>query len=507
MQENKRIAVNSIVIFLRLCITSVVGLLASRLILDALGASDYGLYNVVGGLVTLLNILNTTMISTTYRFIAYELGKGDSGDSHRVFNASFIIHALLAFLILIIGISVGEWYVNNYLNVAADKIEDAIFVLRVSVITAAISTMMVPHQGLLIANEKFTITALVDIVLALLRLGVIYFFLYLPDNRLRFYSMIMLGYTTLQALLFYGYNFIYYRRIVSFAFIKDSALYKKMLSFSLWTLFGGFANVGKSQGMVMIINFFYGTIVNAAFAVANNISRFVTVFANSLSQAAIPQITKSFGGGNEGRSITLTSYISKYSFLLMSIVAFPVLLETDFLLSVWLKEVPVGASTFCRIVVLDALLGCLGAGIPALVNATGDIKWYQIVLYTFIFMGVPLAYFLAKIGFNQFMIPVVYCFITVGGAAIKLLFLKYYYKIEIRMIYDISYKCIFKITIPLLVVFLFYNPGSFTIFGHIMGMVLSEVLLIVVIYFLGMNSRERNMINEMLQSGIKRIRR
>ena len=182
MNENKKIAINSVVIFARLCITSVIGIFTSRIVLDALGASDYGLYNVVGGIVTLLNVVNTAMLSTTYRYIAFEVGKKKDGNTNKIFNVSLLIHAIFSIFILVVGLIVGTWYVNNYLNIPIEKISDAHFVLRVSLITSAISTLLVPYQGLLVAYEKFTLNAVIDIVSCVLRLVVLLLFIILMKH-------------------------------------------------------------------------------------------------------------------------------------------------------------------------------------------------------------------------------------------------------------------------------------------------------------------------------------
>ena len=194
MNENKKIAFNSVILFVRLCITSVISLISARFVLQALGASDYGLYNVVGGIVALLNVVNTAMVTTSYRYIAFELGKGEKGNPNKVFNSSLAIHVVFGLLILLVGLPVGEWYVSNYLNVPAESISDAHFVLRVSVVTTMASTMLVPYQGLLVAFEKFYVSAVIDILTQSLKLAAIFALVYYVGNRLRMYSLIMMGY-------------------------------------------------------------------------------------------------------------------------------------------------------------------------------------------------------------------------------------------------------------------------------------------------------------------------
>lgn len=504
MNDNKKIAYNSVIIFLRLIITSVVGIVASRIVLDALGASDFGLYNVVGGIVVLLNVVNTAMLSTTYRYLAFEIGKKENGLPNKVFNASLLVHCCFAVFIIFVGLTLGEWYVNNILNVDACKLPDARFVFHVSLLTTAFSTVLVPYQGLLVAYEKFSVNAVIDIVSCLIRLVVLALFIYQPVNRLRLYSIIMFCYTVLAGLMYLIYCYRNYKDVIKLKIYKQGVLIREMMSFALWTLFGAVSSIGKTQGSAMIINFFFGTTVNAAYAVANQIESFILMFARSLNNAAIPQITKNYSSGNQDRSILLTSYISKYTYLLMSLVAFPVLLEMDFLLGLWLKEVPEGATEFCKLMVLGGLIGCLGEGIPALVNATGNIKVYQIIFHTFNLLGLPIAFVFYKIGSNPYVILEVYCVIYLLSAILRLFLLKYLYKFDIKFLINKSYVRIFMVTIPLAIYYYFYNTDGMDLKYHIIYGVLSELFLLFVIAVLGTDKNERNKILGYVNARLKR---
>jgi len=397
MNENKRIAFNSVIIYLRLCVVSLISIILSRVVLDALGVSDFGLYNVVGGIVLLLNVINSSMTSTTYRYLAFEIGKKENGNPNKIFNTSRIIHLAFAALIVLVGEPLGELYIINYLNVASESIPDAQFVFRLSIIAAAINTIFVPNQGLLVAYEKFRATALIDIISNLVKLGLILLFIYSDTNRIRLYSIIMLSYTVINSLAYYMYCKKYHNDVVACSLNKDRRMYKEMVSFSSWTLFGAFANVGKSQGSVIIINYFFGTIINAAYAVARQVEVFIMMFARSLGSAAVPQTTKSFSAGDLQRSISITSRISKYTFVLMALISFPVIIEIDFLLGLWLKDVPNGSAQFCQLIILGNLIGCLGEGIPNLINACGKIKAYQVIVHTIMILGLPISFVLYKI--------------------------------------------------------------------------------------------------------------
>ena len=504
MTGNKRIAVNSVVIFLRLCIVSVIGIYASRVVLDALGVSDYGLYNVVGGIVVLLNAVNAAMVSTTYRYIAFELGKKNdaSKNINKIFNTSQVIHIGFALLIVVFGFTLGLWYVINYLNVPEGKTADAIFVLSISICTTSISTAMVPYQGLLVAFEKFTVNAVIDILSCIIRLAVLLLFIYSDCNRLRLYSLIMLGYTLSYCIAYYVFCFYQYHKLIAFKIYRDLKLYKEMLIYAGWIVYGAFAYALKSEGSNIIINLFFGTLVNAAYAVANQIGGFIMTFSRSLNSAAIPQITKNVSGGDTDRSVRLASYISKYTFFLMSLAAFPVVLEMDFLLGLWLKKVPVGATIFCRLMVLGGLLDCLGEGISPLINATGKIKNYVFVIHTAMLCGLPVAFGLYKLGFPPYTITILFCAISLICAILKIYMLRRILHFDVMMFVKTSYIKILMVSIPLILYYIFYNTAE-TLTGHIANLIISECFLVVVIGILGTDKAERNKIKIFVQAKLK----
>ena len=492
MNDNKKLAFNSLIIFIRLCIVSFIGIFSSRIILDALGASAYGLYNVVGGIVTLLNVMNTAMLSTTYRYMAFEIGKKNNGLPNKVFNTCLLIHAIFAILILLSGFSLGIWYIDNYLNVPVERINDARFVLVVSLLTTSFSTLLIPYQGLLVAYERFAITAIIEIISCIIRFVAISLVLYRVNNSLCVYSIIQAIYTLILGLACSVICYKDYYSIVKLKYYRDYALIKEMMAFALWILFGAVAIIGKTQGCVILINLFFGTLVNAAYAIGHQIETYVSMFARSLNSAAVPQITKNFSRGNNGRTLLLTSYISKYTFIIMMIVAYPVIIEIDFILGMWLKEVPEGAGIFCRLILLNALIGCFGEGISALISATGNIKNYQIIFQTFNLLGVPVAYFSFKMGYDQYSILYVYIGVSVAAALLRVYLLKALYHFEVELIVKVSYTKIFIIMVPLSVFYFFYSSADYSVMGHICGLVLSELFLISVVILVGLDSREKN---------------
>lgn len=502
MGENKKIAINTVVIFGKLFVVSLLGLLSARFVLQALGASDYGLYNVVGGMVVLLNVLNTSMITTTYRFLAYEMGKGEQGNPNKIFNASLAIHIGLALLFLVVGGIIGEYYISNYLNVDIGKFADARFVFRVSLVTMAVSTVFVPHQGLIVALEKFTISAIFEVVTKVIAfVGVVYLLSY-SGNKLRLYSIIMMLVSFLQCGLMYFYTRIRSYSVIKIKVNRDGSIYREMFSFTGWILFGACSSVGQTQGRVMIVNYYFGTIVNAAYGIANQIENYIQLFARSLNQAAVPQITKSFSGGDQYHSKKLACYISKYTFILMTFVVFPLMIDTEFILQLWLKDVPEGTVVFCKLMMINGLLGCLGEGIPALVQATGKIKYFQIIMSSTSLMSLPIAILFFALGAPVYTILLISCGVTLINAIIRLYLLKRIVHFDIKNFVTVSYLRMVFISIPLVIAYLLYNPSSYSTSGHICGIVVSELFLLACIAILGIDNNERLIISKFIKQKI-----
>lgn len=489
MNDNKRIAVNSLVIFARLCVVSAIGLISARVVLKALGASDYGLYNVVGGIVTLLNIFNTAMVSTTYRYIAFELGKGEKGNTNRVFNASFVIHSVFAGLILFLGLTIGLWYINNYLNVEPGKLGDARFVFFLSIVTTMINTLFIPYSGLLIAYERFHVPAIIDIVVNVIMIALLVALLYYGGNKLRLYSIIMLACRFLNSLFVYIYSRRNFKSVIKFIIPKGKSLYREMTGFAAWILVGAVASVGRAQATAMIVNYFFGTIVNASFAIAGQVERFIALFSRSLNKAAIPQITKNYSGGNKNRSVKLTSYISKYTFFLMSLVAFPIFLEVDFLMGIWLEEVPKNAALYCRFMILAGLLGCTGEGLPALIQASGKIKYFQI-LSTLIILSVPIGAVFFYFGYPPHTIQIIFCTMSFIIIFLRLYLLKVIINLDIIYFVKTSYLRIFMVFIPMFVLYLFYDSSSFSVMQHFLSMIGLVLFLVLDIIIFGVDANE-----------------
>lgn len=424
MNGNKLIFFNTGVLYIKLILVSVIGLIASRLILSALGASDYGLYSVVGGIVSFINIIGVTMVSVSYRYMAVEIGKGEAGYPNKIYNTLFLIHIILALSLLVVGETIGLFYVNNYLNVEPGKIGDARFVLHISLLTTAISLVTVPVNGLIIASEKFIYTSLTEIGVNIVKLILVIVLCYFMGNRLRLFSIIMFIVTLLTSFSYWTYCKIKYPSVIKYKFNSDKKDYRGIANFTGWSLLGAVAVVGAHQGAALVINYFFGTILNAAFGLATQVNRYVQLMTNSLNQASVPQIMKSYGAGDEGRSLDIVYTISRYSTLIFSIIAIPIILCVDELLAIWLVDVPEYTNIFVVFMLINAMVGILFSGFDPCIQSTGKIKENEIGYGLITIAILPIMFILYKLGMPPYVNVIVVPFLTLGTRVFQIHILK-----------------------------------------------------------------------------------
>lgn len=503
MNDNKRIVVNTGILYGKLVITTIIGLLASRYILLSLGSSDFGLYSVVGGVVTFLNVIGVTMVSTSYRFLAVGLGTGDLKRLGQTYSCLSLIHWLLALFLLVIGEIVGLYYINNYLVVAPDKLADARFVFHISLLTAAVTVINVPASGLTIAKEKFLFTSIVEVIIAVARLIFVLFMMTYGGNRLRFFAFIMLGMQFLNLIMYQSYCFIHDRGIVKFKFNKRKDDYKEIASFTGWSLFGASAYIGNTQGAAIIINRFFGTVLNAAYGIASQVNSYANTFIKGITQAAVPQIMKSYGAGNQERSLRLVYIICRISSLALLLLLVPMLSFTHEILVVWLKEPPEYAVEFVVFLLITLFVSVLGSGFDSCIQSTGKIRNNEVVYALICLIQLPIMYVAYKLGAEPYFNAILLC----GATLIQ----KTY---QIHLLGKIAsfdvYAYLKESVIPVLITFAVTLPPillvkhtfTFSTIGLIIFIILYEVWIVVAIYLFGLKQGEKMQIINFVKSKV-----
>ncbi len=507
MIGNKKIAVNSVILFLRLVVTTVIGLYTSRVVLIQLGAKDYGLYVVVGGIVTMMSFLNITMLTTTYRFLAVELGKTEKGYPNKVFNTSLVIHIMLSIVLIIISETVGIWYIKAHLNIISEKIPDAIFVLHFTVLATAFNILSVPFQGLITAKENFIVRALIEILRAVIKLILVFFLIEYLGNKLRAYSIIMAIAMVVPSTSFILYCYINYWEVVKIKINKKIDDYIEMLKFSGWILLGAIAHISVRQGAALIINIFFGTALNAAFGIASQVYNYIMMFVRNLNQAAVPQIMKSQSGGDSKRSLELVYSISKYAFFMMMLPSVPILLSINSILVIWLKKVPNYTKEFVVLMIVNGLIGVLASGFDAVIQATGNIRKNQIFYSVIMISTLPLSYILYKLNFAPYFITVATILATFSYLIVQIFILK---EITDFNFYDYWRRTLFPVFLVLLFVipqFIlnYFIDDSRDVGSVIMFSFISILLTIVSIFLIGLNRREKQVIFNLISKVRQKI--
>ena len=497
-EKNSLIIKNSGILFFRLLCTSVIGVFTSRFVIRSLGASDFGIYSVVGGIVLIMGLLNSVMTSTTYRFIAFEVGKSGKDGVNKIFNVSLVIHLCLALFVLLITETVGVYYVNHYLNVAANKLGDAVFVLRFSTYSTFFVILSIPYQGLIIAQEKFSVQAKVEVARSVLGLLVALVIVHYIGNRLRLYALLIAIANIVPSLLFFAYCKYRYSEIIKWDFQRGISRYKEMIGFSGWLTFGTIAWVGQRQGADLIVNIFFGSVINAATGIANQVNSIVLMFARNLGQAAIPQITKSVGSEDTERTKTLVAYISKYTYFLMLLPALPILLETDFLLKLWLGKLPPYTIIFCKLMIVNALIESFSSGLPSTIYASGKVKIFMITGGSISLLSLPVSYLLFKAGYPPYTILVIYIFVSVINIVVCQVLLKIILNFNVRFFLKTSLLRIFYVSILLIPLFFIRDFFQSGFIRFILLSVFVEFWILAVIYFVGIGKDEKDTLRQMI---------
>lgn len=505
-KENTRIFKNTLIIYVRMVFIIVIGLLCTRYVLAALGKSDYGLYTVVGGLIAMLGFLSTAMSTTTRRFINIEMGKPD-GNPNRIFNICLAVHIALAALILVFAETVGMYYIHHWLNVEPGKMQDAVFVFQISTISACLGIINLPYQSLMESFERFFQTSAIDIVSNLFRLVMVIFLLGYEGNGLRLYAVIMVAMTFMSMVLYHLYCHRNWPGIIRWNPQKGRETYREVISFNNYTAISAAAYIARTQGSTLIVNFFFGTVVNSALSVAYQIENFSVTSMSRLTNAAAPQITQNYSGGNQQRSIDLVYKISRFSVLLMTVLVCCAYVEIDFLLGLWLKDVPEGAILFTKWTLLSALVRSFTAGTSTLEQATGKIKWFQIWNSALSIACLPIGFAAYRMGAPVVTIIQLYIGYSVVYRIVELVLLHRLIGFDVTGYLTKSYIKPLLVVLIMAAFLLLYNrivPENIALAGHLMGIMITFVTVLVVSFFVGMYPWERDSVKRILISKLEK---
>lgn len=488
--SNNIIFKNSLILTLRLIINTIIGLVASRLILKALGVTDFGIFSVVGGIVFMLSFVNSILTNTTNRFLSYELGL-ENGNVNRIFNVTLLIHVIAAIIFVLFVEIFGVYYIENLLKIAPSRISEAFWVLQFAAISMFFSIVSIPYQSMIFAMERFYYLSIVEIVRNLLNLLIALLLMLDFDNKLILYSVLVCINNVLPSILYYLYCKIKYSNYVLFKLYKNREIYKQVFSYTGWNGLGVVAYFSKTTGSELLLNFFFGITYNAAYSIANQLNNLALTFSMNISQATVPQIIKNYSNGNDGRVHTLCVYSSKYTYFFLLIPILPVLLEADQILKIWLSEFPYQAVVFLKLLVIITLFNSITNGLTSFVQATGKIKFFQISLSFITFLVLPISYLLFKHGYTAKWVLIVLLIATILNLVVNQILLQIILKINFNFYFKFLYSKIITITLLLLPLFIFHSYLQEGIRRFVFTILLAEGWLFFCIYFFGISKEER----------------
>ena len=399
-ENNKRIAKNTLYLYVRMLLTIAVSLYTGRVVLNVLGVEDYGIYNVVGGVIASFSFLTSTLSGASSRYITYELEKANLERLRLVFNTSFNLHLLLAIVVFLLAESVGLWLLNNKLIIPEDRILAAHIVYQCCIVNTIITITQIPFNADIIAHEKMNVYAYISVIEVLLKLlSIILLQLLNTSDKLILYGGLTVCVGGLINLIYRCYCHKHFKES-KYLLKMDKSLFFSMLSFSGWDLYGNMSVVVNSQGKVMLLNAFFGPIINASSGIATQINGVIISFVTNFQMAVRPQIVKKYADNDIGAMIALNNNAAKYSFILIYLISLPVILETHFILNIWLGIVPEYVVSFVRLCLVSSIIWCIFQPVSISIHAIGKMKKISFLTGSMYLLSIILTYLLLKMGFS-----------------------------------------------------------------------------------------------------------
>lgn len=493
--NNKRIAKNTFYLYLRMVISTVVSLYTVRVVLNVLGEQDYGIYNVIGGVVILFSFLNHAMNSATQRFLSYEIGRNDDVMLRKTFSMSINCHVILALSVLVLLETIGLWFINTQINIPESRTLAAHFVYQFSIITFVLNILRVPFTASIISFERMSFYAYMSIIEVLLNLGIVYILLLDIDiDKLILYAALK----SLISAIFIILSYLYCKRQFKscrYSFFWDSSLFKKLFSFSGWSMIGAGSTLVTQSGSNILINIFCGVTVNAAYGIASQVSSVIYQFVSNFQLAFQPQIVKLHASKQVEEQVSLVNRASKLSYFLLLVIFVPFVLKADFVLDLWLKETPSYAVEFCRWMLVYSLIDSIQAPLWMTISATGRIKGYSIWSSLLVSLNLPIAWMLLFLGCSPVSVFMVRVALNLIAAIIRTFYVNRFLRFPIK-----SYVTnVFCKAIP--VTLLSFSIAYFldSLFLDDIISIIIEISLIVlltgsIIYMWGLSSSERSFV-------------
>lgn len=500
--ENRRLIKNTLTQYIRIIVSAICGLISVRILLQQMGIEDYGIYTIIGGFVAFLGILNATMTVSTQRFISVELAANNFIEIRKIYSSSVVIHLILSLIILVLAETIGLYAINHILNFPSDTSKTVNIVYQCTVFTFILNVLSVPQQAVLIAYEKIYLASLIGIAESILRLLAALVLAIISKDKLVVY-VFLIFIISLSIRLTYNWAVIRHTGIRFVTCIRKEN-FTKLIKFAWWTMFGGLANIGKTQGVNIILNLFYGTGVNASFGIANQVNSQLMVFSSSIFQSSNSQTIQAWKNQDMHRLDFLILKVTKVAFILFLLITVPVYILTDKILSIWLGEVPIYCTAFIKLMLINSYIELFSTPLMFIMQASGKIKNYFLIISSILLCILPISYIFLSYGYSPEIVLIVTICINILILMVRILFCNK------TANYD-AHNYIIKIIVPSLIL-IFTGVvgidyiGAYFRWNSIAICLISEILCILLCTYILVNKQERAKINEFLSYKISRFK-
>lgn len=502
--NNKRIAKNTLLLYGRMLLIMAVSLYTSRVVLNTLGVEDYGIYNVVGSVVTMFAFLNGALITSTQRYLTYELGKGDYEQLKKVFTTSFYVHVLISILIVLLAETVGLWFFYKKMVIPEGRMVAAMWVYQLSIVTMVVQVMSAPYNSIIIAHEKMSIFAIISIFETVLKLAIVFFLVALSVDKLILYAVLV---ALVQLLIRFIYTQYCKKNFSESVLVKsyDKKLLFEIGKFAGWNIWGNLASTLFGTGINLLINVFFGPLVNAARGIAVQIETTVAQFSTNFLLAVNPQITKLYAQNKLTDMHQLLFRASKFACYLLLMLSLPVMLEAPTILKLWLKIVPDYTVSFVRILLCIVIVDSMARPLMTAAAATGDVKKYQSIIGGVLLSIVPVAYIVLKLGGDPNSVYVVHLAICIIAFFARLLIIRPMIKLSLRQFFSyVIWPCMLVAVASFVLSYIICRVFPDGLLYSFINCLISIIFVAFFSYIIGLTNSERRFFNEKIL-GILRI--
>lgn len=502
--NSTRIAKNTIMLYMRMLITMIVSLYTSRVVLQVLGVDDFGIYNVVGGIVVVLSFLNNSMATSTQRFLNFELGTSNKKGVKQVFSTAILLHLIIGAIILILALTVGLYFLEYEMNITVDRMVAARYVFAYSILTFIFQTVTVPYNSIIIAYEKMSAYAYLSIVEVIFKLLIVYLIKVVGGDHLIVYALLSFIVSVLIRIVYIIYSKYNFEEAIFARKYIDKQKFKQMFSFSSWSIVGNLGYILHTQGMSIVTNIYFNTAINAAQGIANQVNSAVTSFTSNFQVALNPQIVKSYAAKELESMHQLIFRGCKFSYYLVLIFTIPIVVETPQILNLWLTTIPPETIEFVRLILIVTLINSFSNIMAVAQGATGRVKAYQIVLTSLGLLHIPFAMIFFELDFPAYYGTVVYIFLSLVLMTTRVLFVTK--SVELKLCKFVKEVCIPTLLVTIIsftISMLIHRLLPTTTIGFITSCIISVGGILIIIYLVGLNKDERRFLSKQVLKIVK----